>query len=109
MSTAATIAVAIVSSGAFSAIVTAVCNAFVDRGKRKREREERNKQIDERLDEFGKIISNSELAILRLTIMNPEMPMSERLIAGRQYIDKGGNGDVKHYFLDLEKQCEANA
>lgn len=46
------------------------------------------------------------LAILRLTIINESMPMSERLIAGKKYIDRGGNGDVKELYQKLEKQCE---
>lgn len=41
------------------------------------------------------------LGILRLTIMSPEMPITERLIAGEKYIKNGGNGDVKHYYERL--------
>lgn len=41
------------------------------------------------------------LAILRLTVMSPEMPLSERLIAGKKYLAAGGNGDVKHYYEKL--------
>ena len=43
------------------------------------------------------------LSILRLTVMSPEMPISERLIAGKKYIDAGGNGDVKQYYKQLLK------
>lgn len=41
------------------------------------------------------------LAILRLTVMAEDMPISERLIAGQKYIDAGGNGDVKEYYERL--------
>ena len=41
------------------------------------------------------------LAILRLTVMEEDMPISERLIAGKKYIDAGGNGDVKKYYEHL--------
>lgn len=41
------------------------------------------------------------IAILRLTIMSPDMPISERIIAGRKYIKLGGNGDVKKYYEHL--------
>lgn len=41
------------------------------------------------------------LAILRLTVMSPEMPISERIIAGKKYTDDGGNGDVKAYYEHL--------
>lgn len=40
------------------------------------------------------------LAILRLTIMNSEMPISERVIAGQKYIKDGGNGDVAAYYRE---------
>ena len=46
------------------------------------------------------------MSILRLTIMSEEMPMSERLIAGKKYVDLGGNGDVKQFLHQLEVQCE---
>lgn len=39
----------------------------------------------------------NHMDILRLTVMNPEMPLSERVIAGKKYIQKGGNGEVKRY------------
>lgn len=38
------------------------------------------------------------LGILRLEIMSEEMPVSERIIAGKAYIDHGGNGDVKKFY-----------
>ena len=58
----------------------------------------------------GKVDKNSEhnteqfLGIQRLTVMNSEMPLSERLIAGKKYIEGGGNGDVKIYYEDLIKK-----
>lgn len=36
-------------------------------------------------------------AILRLTVYNEKLPLSERILAGKEYINKGGNGDVRHY------------
>lgn len=40
------------------------------------------------------------LAILRLTVMAEEMPVSERIIAGKKYIDEGGNGDVSKFYYE---------
>jgi hypothetical protein len=40
------------------------------------------------------------LGIKRLTVMSSDMPLGERIIAGRDYIKAGGNGDVKHYIED---------
>ena len=44
------------------------------------------------------------LAILRVTVVSNDMPISERLVAGDKYIRKGGNGDVKHYYEQLVKE-----
>ncbi len=38
------------------------------------------------------------LSILRLTIMNDQLPLSERIIAGEEYLKEGGNGDVRHFY-----------
>lgn len=37
------------------------------------------------------------LSILRLTVMTDSIPLSERITAGREYLEAGGNGDVKTY------------
>lgn len=44
------------------------------------------------------------LAILRLNTMSRDMPISERIIAGKKYIELGGNGDVKKYYEQLLKE-----
>ena len=43
--------------------------------------------------------------ILRLIIMTPEMPLSERITAGDVYVNKlNGNGGVKQKYLELLKK-----
>lgn len=49
------------------------------------------------------------LSILRLTITADHMPMSERLIAGKKYIELGGNGDIKKLYKQLKRQCNAQS
>ena len=43
------------------------------------------------------------LGILRLEIMSEEMPISERIIAGKEYLEHGGNGDVSVYYKQFLK------
>ena len=43
------------------------------------------------------------LSILRLTVMSENIPLSERIIAGKEYIENDGNGDVKHYYETVLK------
>lgn len=43
------------------------------------------------------------MAILRLTVMSDNIPLSERIAAGKEYLEAGGNGDVKHYYETVLK------
>ena len=38
------------------------------------------------------------MAILRLTVMSENLPLSERIKAGEEYLNNKGNGDVKAYY-----------
>ena len=38
------------------------------------------------------------MAILRLTVMSENLPLSERIKAGEEYLKNKGNGDVKSYY-----------
>lgn len=66
----------------------------------------RIEKLDKKLDVQKEAVEKQHLDILRLTIMSPNMPVSERLIAGSEYIKKGGNGDVKKYVHTLEERCQ---
>ena len=60
-----------------------------------------NRSIKKQLNAMDADNKAQHLAILRLTVMNSEMPMSERIAAGAEYIKRHGNGDVKHYYEHL--------
>lgn len=59
-----------------------------------------NLEIKDTIKEIAEDSRKNKINILRLTLMNPEMPISERIIAGQEYIDAGGNGDAKKYYQD---------
>lgn len=63
-----------------------------------------NKSIAQDIKDIKAENKEQSLAILRLTVMSNDMPISERLVAGDKYIRKGGNGDVKHYYEQLVKE-----
>ena len=63
-----------------------------------------NKSLKDDIKEIKEDSKEQSLSILRLRVMNNEMPISERLIAGKKYIDRHGNGDVKHYYEQLVKE-----
>lgn len=65
--------------------------------------QEQLKKLCGKVDQLAALSDEHYLAILRLTIISEDMPVTERLIAGKKYIDRGGNGDVKKYY---EKMVE---
>lgn len=43
------------------------------------------------------------MAILRLTVMSDNIPLSERINAGKEYLKEHGNGDVQSYYNEVLK------
>lgn len=86
--------------GAVSAIVVAVRKAIKPFTSAKDDIAAISKKVDKLIEHDHE----QYLSILRLTLMSPEIPISERIIAGDKYIKAGGNGDCKHYYFDLLKE-----
>ena len=57
-----------------------------------------NKGLEGKVDKLVENDKDQYLAILRLTIFEENLPISERIIAGDKYLKKGGNGDTKRYY-----------
>lgn len=69
------------------------------------------KPISDRLKDIDELKAHTKdnyMNILRLTIMNKEMPISERLIAGEKYVSQQGNGEVKATYEALAEQYKDN-
>ncbi len=65
-------------------------------------------RLDSSVDTLLKHDNAQYKAILRLTITADHMPMSERLLAGKEYVEElGGNGEVKALYNELKAKCEA--
>ena len=54
----------------------------------------------ESIPEIQRHCRENYLTNLRLTIMSKEMPLGERVAAGKEYLKEGGNGDVKKYLIN---------
>ena len=80
--------------GAIGVIITAIvtCYKFIrkwDKWREEKDREDKELRID----------------VLRLVIMTPEMPLSERIKAGDKYVNKYKcNGGVKQKYNELLKR-----
>ena len=57
-------------------------------------------EIKEDIKDLKKHSLENYLTGLRLTVMNTDMPLGERIVAADKYIRLGGNGDVKKYAIN---------
>ncbi len=104
MSDGVIIAIITSSTSLLLALVNAVIAWIQRRAQKKNDTKVRLDNIEKKLD---KLTTHNELqymSLLRLTVMDSDMPMSERLVAGREYLDRGGNGDVKKFYEGLERK-----
>jgi len=96
--------VAIITSA--TSLLLAVVNAIIAAVQRKAQKKSGVKaRLDAIEEKINKLTEHSDLqylSLLRLTVIDSDMPMTERLIAGKEYLKRGGNGDVKAYYENLE-------
>lgn len=53
--------------------------------------------ITKKFETYDRHTHQNYMGILRLTIMSSEMPIGERIIAGQEYLDADGNGEIKKF------------
>lgn len=56
-----------------------------------------------KIEKFASNQDEMQLSILRLTVINEQMPLDERVDAGEKYVNKGGNGSI-HVLYDVLKE-----
>ena len=66
--------------------------------------EEKVERLDKKVDKLAKDNDEQHTDILRLTIFEDNLPISERIIAGDKYLKKGGNGDTKKFYQQMLKE-----
>lgn len=62
--------------------------------------------MKDEIDPLKKELKQNSLNTMKNTICNEMIPLSERVIVGKEYIDKGGNGAVKILVHTLEEKYE---
>lgn len=65
---------------------------------------EDNKIIHTKIDKLEKDFVEMQLNQLRMLIVANETPIEEKLVAGKIYIERGGNGQIKTYYKHLEEE-----
>lgn len=101
-----TIICAVIGSAAMTEAVKALIALLKRRLGKRTGVEEHLAAIDEKVDKLDEKSDAQYLSLLRLTVMSNEMPISERMIAGKEYVRRGGNGDVKKFIHELDREYQ---
>lgn len=98
-----TIICAVIGSAAFTEVVKVLVAWLRSKAGKKTSVEQHLEDIDDKISRLDTKSDAQYLSLLRLTVMSDEMPISERLVAGNEYIKRGGNGDVKKFIHELDE------
>lgn len=66
------------------------------------------RNVEKKIDRFENNLKKNTLSTLRLVIINEKMPLSERINAGKEYTDLGGNGEVHALYSALQDKYKQN-
>lgn len=64
------------------------------------------KTMKDEIEPLKEELHKNSLNTMKNTICNENIPITERLEVGKEYIEKGGNGAVKIYYHKLEEEYE---
>ena len=88
-------------------VLTKELQPFADKMKEMdKARIEQHEETKREIEKIREELNDNSLNTMKNTICNDNIPITERLIVGKKYIDKGGNGAVKIYLHKLEEQFE---
>ena len=69
-------------------------------------RVEQHEETKREINKIKEELDKNSLHTMKNTICNENIPITERISVGKEYIDKGGNGAVKVYLHKLEEEYE---
>ena len=87
---------------ALTTIITAAITIY----KLVRNMEKRYEKINDNFEKINDNMKHTELSVLRLIVINDNMPLEERVNAGERYVNKGGNGSIHALYDVLRKQYQ---
>ena len=62
--------------------------------------------LEKKYEEINLTLKQNNMYILKLTVMNTDIPLVDRIKAGEQYLDNGGNGLIKQKYEELLGEYE---
>lgn len=64
------------------------------------------RKLEKKYDEMNRLLKKNTLYVLKLAVLNEELPLVDRIHAGEQYIELGGNGLIRKKYEHLLKEYE---
>ena len=64
------------------------------------------RSIEEKYEEMNELIKENTIHILKIAVLNEDLPITDRINAGERYMALGGNGSVKKKYLKLLDEYE---
>ena len=62
------------------------------------------RNLEKKYDELNYNLKNNTLFILKIAVLDEQLPLTDRLKAGELYMNLGGNGAVKKKYQELLKE-----
>ncbi len=63
--------------------------------------------LEDKYEEMNSTLKDNTMYILRMAVLNEEMPLVDRIQAGEKYIALGGNGTIKKKVEHLIEEYES--
>ena len=64
-------------------------------------------ELEKKYEEMNSTLKDNTMYILRMAVLNEEMPLVDRIQAGEKYIALGGNGTIKKKVGHLIEEYES--
>ena len=64
------------------------------------------RNIEEKYEEMNELIKENTIHILKIAVLNEDLPITDRINAGERYMALSGNGFVKKKYLKLLDEYE---
>lgn len=63
-------------------------------------------RMEHKFDEYDSILKENTMHILKMALLSDDLPITDRINAGKRYLELGGNGYGKIVYNHLIKQIE---
>ena len=63
-------------------------------------------RMERKFDEYDSIVKENTMHILKMALLSDNLPITDRINAGKRYLELGGNGYGKIIYKQLVKQIE---